>query len=93
MTAEPEAKVFVVDDDDAVRDSLDALLTALGHDVELFPSGTAFLDACEPIELPPAEAELFVSTGAHDEAPHAHATTSAAPPDATDDAEAGAVRA
>ena len=49
MTAEPEAKVFVVDDDDAVRDSLDALLTALGHDVELFPSGTAFLDACDTI--------------------------------------------
>ena len=49
MTPEPEAKIYVVDDDDAVRDSLDALLTASGLDVELFPSGVAFLEACDEL--------------------------------------------
>lgn len=46
MAPEPEAKIYVVDDDDAVRDSLEALLTAFGFEVELFSSGAAFLDAC-----------------------------------------------
>lgn len=46
MAPEPEAKIYVVDDDDAVRDSLEALLTAFGFEVELFSSGVAFLDAC-----------------------------------------------
>ena len=49
MALETEAKIYVVDDDDAVRDSLDALLTASGLDVELFPSGDAFLEACDEI--------------------------------------------
>ncbi|MPY74954.1 MAG: response regulator [Alphaproteobacteria bacterium] len=46
MAPEPEAKVYVVDDDDAVRDSLEALLSAFGFEVEPFASGAAFLDAC-----------------------------------------------
>jgi two-component system response regulator FixJ len=49
MAPESDAKIYVVDDDDAVRDSLDALLTAFGLDVELFSSGVAFLEACEKI--------------------------------------------
>jgi len=38
------ATVFVVDDDDAVRDSLRALLEANGLAVEVFSSGQMFLD-------------------------------------------------
>lgn len=43
MPAEPT--VFVVDDDEAVRDSLASLLEAAGHTVETFASARAFLDA------------------------------------------------
>ena len=43
---ESGAKVYIVDDDDAVRDSLDALLTSFGFDVELFSSGADFLEGC-----------------------------------------------
>ncbi len=39
-------KIFVVDDDAAVRDSLRMLLRADGHAVETFASGPEFLDAC-----------------------------------------------
>jgi two-component system response regulator FixJ len=41
----PSGTVFIVDDDDAVRDSLDLLLTAEGFDVRSFESGDAFLEA------------------------------------------------
>ncbi|MDD9992271.1 MAG: response regulator FixJ, partial [Rhodospirillales bacterium] len=37
--------VAVIDDDDAVRDSLSALLEAAGYDVDTYASGRAFLDA------------------------------------------------
>jgi two-component system response regulator FixJ len=47
MASEPKSRIYVIDDDDAVRDSLDALLTALEFDVALFPSGAAFLEACD----------------------------------------------
>ena len=40
--------IFVVDDDEAVRDSLKALLQAEGLTVETFGSGQAFLEAYEP---------------------------------------------
>lgn len=40
--------IFVVDDDDAARDSLEALLVSIGHTVKSFASGNAFLDALEP---------------------------------------------
>ena len=46
MTADPT--IFVVDDDEAVRDSLRALLEAEGLTVETFGSGQAFLEAYEP---------------------------------------------
>ena len=41
----PEAVVYVVDDDDAVRDSLQALLESRGFHVTAFASGDAFLAA------------------------------------------------
>ena len=37
--------VYVVDDDDAVRDSLGLLFKTVGIDVQLFETGDAFLDA------------------------------------------------
>ena len=40
--------VYVVDDDAAARDSLEALLLSAGHDVETFESGEAFLEAYDP---------------------------------------------
>jgi len=49
MADEAQYKVFIVDDDSAVRDSLDALLTALGYPTVCFEAGTAFLDACEDV--------------------------------------------
>ncbi len=41
-------KIFVVDDDDAVRDSVQALLESAGYAVDVFPSGRDFLDKYEP---------------------------------------------
>ena len=38
------AKVFVVDDDEAIRDSLQALLSVSGFDVRCFESATGFLE-------------------------------------------------
>ncbi len=40
--------VFVLDDDEAVRDSLRALLESAGFDVETFGSGAEFLDRFDP---------------------------------------------
>ena len=40
--------VFVVDDDEAVRDSLGALLESAGFEVESFGSGADFLDRLDP---------------------------------------------
>ena len=39
--------VFIVDDDEAVRDSLDVLLEAAGYATETFESGKVFLEACK----------------------------------------------
>ena len=39
----PEATVYIVDDDEAVRAGLGALLTARGFDVRTFASAEAFL--------------------------------------------------
>lgn len=45
MTVHPTpAKVFVVDDDAAIRQSLARLLGAVGFEVETFPSASAFLE-------------------------------------------------
>ena len=41
------ARVYVIDDDDALRDSLRFLLEGAGHEVELFPSAEQFLAACD----------------------------------------------
>ena len=46
MAPEAEVKVYIVDDDEAVRDSLEALLLAHGYDVQAFPTGVDFLEAC-----------------------------------------------
>jgi len=43
-----EAQVFVIDDDQAVRDSLGLLLKSMGQKAQLFDSALAFLDAYEP---------------------------------------------
>jgi two-component system response regulator FixJ len=49
MAGDTEYKVFIVDDDAAVRDSLEALLLALGYETETFETGGAFLEACETV--------------------------------------------
>src|SRR6266487_2087994 len=41
----PRGKVYVIDDDEAVRDSLDFLLGSADFDVTLFESAQHFLDA------------------------------------------------
>ena len=43
-----EANVFVIDDDQAVRDSLGLLLKSMGQKAHLFESAQAFLDAYNP---------------------------------------------
>lgn len=40
--------VYVVDDDVAVRDSIELLLDSVGLDCEVFESAAAFLEACDP---------------------------------------------
>ena len=44
----PDATVFVVDDDDAMRDGLAFLIRAAGYEARTFDSAQAFLDACGP---------------------------------------------
>ncbi len=41
----PKGKVYVIDDDEAVRDSLQFLLSSVDFEVALFESAQAFLDA------------------------------------------------
>ena len=43
-----EHTVYIVDDDDAVRDSLKELLEEEGFEIETFPSGEAFLNHFHP---------------------------------------------
>ncbi|HKA62395.1 MAG TPA: response regulator transcription factor [Methylomirabilota bacterium] len=47
-TSAPEPVVFVVDDDQSVRDSLRRLFTSVGLRVEVFPSAQAFLSRARP---------------------------------------------
>jgi len=42
--------IFIVDDDDATRDSLRLLLEAEGLDAQEFPAGRVFLDTVRPID-------------------------------------------
>src|SRR5438874_1870709 len=46
MTTQP--KVFIVDDDEAVRSSIQFLLESTGHAVESFSSATEFMAAYHP---------------------------------------------
>ncbi len=46
-----EQALYIVDDDDAVRDSLEALFVASGYTVETFATATAFLDSYEPNKI------------------------------------------
>jgi two-component system, LuxR family, response regulator FixJ len=46
--ANPTGRVFIVDDDEAVRESLQALLEIMGHEVETYASGEAFLATHPP---------------------------------------------
>jgi FixJ family two-component response regulator len=45
---DPASIVFVVDDDESLRRSLDRLLRVNGHTVQSFPSAAAFLDHPDP---------------------------------------------
>jgi two-component system, LuxR family, response regulator FixJ len=46
-----KAKVYVIDDDEAMRDSLDFLLTSAGFNVSLFETALDFLDALHGLEF------------------------------------------
>jgi len=46
--AEPQPKVFVVDDDQGVRESVRILMRSIGVDSEAFASAKEFLDAYDP---------------------------------------------
>src|SRR5881398_1705854 len=46
----PSAKVYVIDDDPAMRDSLDFLLGSAGFNVRLFDSAQVFLDELANLE-------------------------------------------
>ena len=45
---EDEGTIFIVDDDEAVRDSLGLLMRSLGYRARCYPSGEAFLEAFDP---------------------------------------------
>jgi two-component system response regulator FixJ len=47
-----EAKVFIVDDDNGVRESLSCLFDSIGYDVESYSSGPEFLAACTAVDRP-----------------------------------------
>ena len=47
----PRGKVYVIDDDEAMRDSLDFLLGAADFDVTLFESAQHFLDALPVVDF------------------------------------------
>lgn len=53
-----EGTVFVVDDDEAVRESLSSLLTASGHNAVAFASAEAFLLSYAPVPLACAIVDL-----------------------------------
>jgi two-component system response regulator FixJ len=52
MMSREDKLIYVVDDDDAVRDSLSLLLESAGHQVEAFEAAAAALDSCR--SRPPA---------------------------------------
>ncbi|WP_024511509.1 response regulator FixJ [Bradyrhizobium sp. ARR65] len=46
-----KGKVYVIDDDEAMRESLDFLLNSAGYDVSLFETGINFLEALPQLEF------------------------------------------
>jgi two-component system response regulator FixJ len=46
-----KAKVYVIDDDEAMRDSLNFLLESAGFDVRLFEAAQSFLDVHSGLEF------------------------------------------
>lgn len=44
----PNSRIFVVDDDEAIRDSLQGLLEGKGYAVATYPSAEEFLTVCRP---------------------------------------------
>ena len=46
-----KGKIFIVDDDEAVRESLDALLSAFGYETGSFDSARSFLANCPSTEV------------------------------------------
>jgi CheY-like chemotaxis protein len=51
----PEPTVVVVDDDDAVRDSLQAMLKTEGFAVEIFAAAADFVEGYRGLRLLPAD--------------------------------------
>ena len=48
MKSDRDTVIYIVEDDEAVRDSLAAVLEAAGHQVAAFRSGREFLNAYRP---------------------------------------------
>ena len=51
MNDSAQSKVFIVDDDDGVRDGLKAMLESEDQAVEVYANGRDFLDSYDPSEL------------------------------------------
>jgi two-component system response regulator FixJ len=51
MSNQASNRIAVVDDDQAVRDSLRFLLESAGHEVDTYESGTRFLAEAEPARI------------------------------------------
>ena len=47
----PRGKVYIIDDDEAIRDSLQFLLTSADFDVTMFGAAQAFLDAVSDLDF------------------------------------------
>jgi len=50
VTCRAESKIFIVDDDESIRDSLTTLLKSEGWEVDAFENGHDFLEAYAPIK-------------------------------------------
>ncbi len=48
MCASTQSKIFIVDDDDGVRDGLRAMLESEDQNVEVYANGRDFLDSYDP---------------------------------------------
>lgn len=51
MSASPRHTIFVIDDDEVVRDSLKALLESRGYAVRDFACGRDYLQRCDCVEV------------------------------------------